>query len=105
MSIFDGSDEQLEFEWDDHEEHLKIAWGEYGDDDPPPLPSSSHLDHCTCESFNLFNFGCKCGFMERDKRRKELTKLIEIDEEKRRREKEKEKEKKLEKYVSDDVGW
>ena len=69
------------------------------------LPFEDHhggelsFDSCSCESWTLFNFGCKCGYMEREKRRKELEKMIEELEKKR------EEERKKKKFADDDLPF
>lgn len=45
--------------------------------DENKLASGDWKDKCTCDSWDLFNYGCRCGYKEREKRRKELEKELE----------------------------
>lgn len=63
---------------------LLDAWEDDAHDpDPPEALECSWEDQCKCESWTLLHFGCKCGYIDREKRRKELDRIIEEDRKKR----------------------
>jgi hypothetical protein len=55
---------------------------------------NTYEDRCKCESWTLLHFGCKCGFVERQKRRKELEEEIDRIEKERKK-----------KHPSDDIPF
>lgn len=51
------SPEVIQLEMDLMRQEQLSAWG--------PLKEPEESKKCTCNSKDLFNFGCKCGFLKR----------------------------------------
>ncbi len=63
-----------------HQANIDLIDDEYDDWDPdfgywdrnysfPFMGDLKEEDKCVCSSWDLFNFGCRCGFIEREKER------------------------------------
>ena len=46
-------------------------FGYYGEDFFPFIEDNKKEDKCVCDSWELFHFGCRCGYIEREKERKD----------------------------------